>query len=361
MRLKSYFSATVEAAMEQARRELGDEALLVNARPAAPEARYLGSYEVVFGVLPHEVSTTPEPSKPSIDTAAERLREDLVEIRRQIERLALSFPSTPEADKDLLPPVSGSTASSELAAFLNEELSQEIAAAVCSGASLEQFFSTNAQLGKHSSLESTVAFVGPPGAGKTTTLIKLAVRYGLAQRRPVRIISVDHHRVAAADQLRALSALLGIPCEVAETSAELKHQLLEHRNPNTLTLIDTPGIGFREISESSDLAALFSEIGTVDAHLVLSASTKYEDLRRMVASYRCFAPSKLLFTRIDETCHFGALVNASAETGLPISFLSHGQLIPDDLEEATPRRIAELVLGERAASRAQLRRMGAAA
>jgi flagellar biosynthesis protein FlhF len=300
VKLKSYFSATVEAAMELARRELGEDALLVNARPATPETRYLGAYEVVFGLLP------PEPAPVAEDT----IRTELAELRRQMDRLAMA-----PVDRVVPAPVP-----------LPE-------------------VHVDASLGR------VVALVGPPGSGKTSTLIKLAARYGLARRRATQLLSTDVVRIAAADQLRTLSAILGIPCEIAETPMVLD-SLLQEARLKDLVLIDTPGFSFREMDEASELAACLSNIET---HLVLPASMKASDLSRVSDSYAVFRPSKLIFTRVDETARYGALLGEAARLDLPVSFLCTGQRIPDDLEEATVSRLIALAQEERPL------RMGAAA
>lgn len=258
MRLKSYFSESVEAAMELARKELGDDALLVHARPATPETRYLGAYEVVFGVVP------PEPPAPGL------------------------IPATHQ-----------------------------------------ETLSVDSELGRF------VALVGPPGAGKTTTLVKLAVRCGLAQGRSVQIITTDVHRIAAADQLRTLAAILGVGCDVVQTPLAMLQSMQEHRAKN-LILIDTPGYSFRNLDEASDLAQCLANDPEVDTHLVLPASMKPGDLARMADAYRMFKPAKLLFTRVDETENLSSLGKEAMRLNLPVSFLSAGQEIPDDIEEATP-------------------------
>lgn len=337
--------------MELARKELGDEALLINARPTQPTTRYLGAYEVVFGVAPVR-EPTPSASAPSPDP---QLRDDLADMRRQIERLMLSFPSTPEQRLPPSAPAGSVVPSMPEAALLAEEIAPELAAAVCAGRNLAQLFTIDPTLG------STVALVGPPGVGKTATLVKLAVRYGLAARRPVRIVSSDVFRISAVDQLRALAAILGIPCDVAETPLALAQFLDAASSSKGLTLIDTPGFAFREMEEAADLAQVLASRRDVDTHLVLSASMKFADQSRVHAAYALFRPSKLLFTRIDETSHYGAIVNLSAETNLPVSFLCSGQQIPDDLEEATSCRIESLILGDHTLVNNAVRRMGAAA
>jgi flagellar biosynthesis protein FlhF len=275
MKLKSYFSGTVEAAMELARRELGEEALLVNARPATPETRHLGAYETVFSVpVPHASGAADPPARvPALHAEA----------------CATSF-------------------------------------------------QTDARLG------AIVMLVGPPGVGKTTTLVKLAARYGLATRRRTHILSTDVYRIGAADQLRALASILGIGCDVVETPGALAQVLAEHAAKD-LVLIDTAGLSGSEMEDGLELANFVSSDPAIDIHLVLSASTKPADNARQADAYAVFRPAKLLFTRLDETADYGALVSEAARCQLPISFLATGQKIPDDIEPATRRRLVALVEG----------------
>ncbi len=201
------------------------------------------------------------------------------------------------------------------------------------------------------SLGRVVALVGPPGSGKTSTLIKLAARCGLARRKTTQLLSTDVLRIAAADQLRTLAAIVGIPCEVCDTPA-LLDSLLQEARLKDLVLIDTPGFSFREMEEASELAG---QVSSIETHLVLPASMNASDLSRVADSYAIFSPSKLIFTRIDETARYDGLLKEAAQLDLPVSFLCTGQRIPDDIEEATVARLQGLVEGDRPL------RMGAAA
>jgi flagellar biosynthesis protein FlhF len=340
MKLKSYFSATVEAAMELARKELGEDALLVNARPSTPETRYLGAYEVVFGLLP------PQPAAPPLAAVSasgnDPFRAELDELRRQIDRLTFSGVDTAAS----APPISQPQP---------DELSPALATQLEQGLRLDQLFRTDSDLGRPDAAQTVVALVGPPGAGKTTTLIKLAARFGLAQGKSTQILTADVNRIAAADQLRTLAAILGIPCEVVDTPLALSQQLELH-SMKDLILIDTPGFAFREMEDTWELAGLLSTHPQIETHLVLSASMKPTDMSRVLDSYAVFRPSKLIFTHVDETARYGALVSEAATRDLPISFLCTGQRIPDDIEAATVRRLTDLVLGEDYSAPPALRR-----
>src|SRR5579871_4817846 len=232
--------------------------------------------------------------------------------------------------------------------LIANEVDAALAQAVAEGAPLESRFEVDPSLGRNGAYASggcaIVALVGPPGVGKTTTLVKLAARYGLTSPKPAYIISTDVYRIAAADQLRSLASILGIGCDVVETPLALIQAIEEHRSKG-LILIDTPGLSPSEMEDAGDLAQRIAHHPEIDTHLVLSASMKPSDMTRIADGYAIFAPKKLLFTRIDETERYGALLSEAARRALPISFLSNGQRIPDDLEPAAKEQLSIMILG----------------
>jgi flagellar biosynthesis protein FlhF len=196
----------------------------------------------------------------------------------------------------------------------------------------------------------TLAVVGSPGAGKTTTLAKLAITYGVTMRRPTQLVSLDACRVGAAEQLRSYAAVLGAGFQACDGVAALAQALEECRHKE-LVLIDTPGYAAADLGSPDDLMRLLSRIGA-EIHLVLTASTKPADLSRMVDRFQCFRPARLLFTKLDETETYGVILNEALRTDLPVSFLAAGQQVPEDLEPASKARIADLVLNGRQAKAA---------
>jgi flagellar biosynthesis protein FlhF len=355
MRLKSYFAGNIGAALSLARQELGSEAVLVRSRPAPPEARHLGECEVVVAAdaeaaaLPPAGSPQPEPSGVSAE---------LTELRRQVERMAaavarssfLATPSLPSAalaevfsdlvSRDVDPEIAHDVVSRLRAAGVAKE-KRELRRAVA--ADLAGRFRVDSGFERKTEGPRVVALAGPTGSGKTTTLVKLAVRCGVAARRPVQILSMDNDRIAAADQLRAYSAVLGVGFQALETPAVLG-QAIEECRYKDLVLIDTPGYGSRELDAAADLARILAGHPAVDVHLVLTASLKPADLSRAVDRFEIFRPNRLLFTKLDETESFGPLLSEAVRTGKPVSFLTNGQAIPEDLEPATSERLVDLVL-----------------
>jgi flagellar biosynthesis protein FlhF len=379
MKIKSYYARTVEDAMAAARQEMGAEAMLVNSRKTPLEARHLGEYEVVFASLgpagtPAEASLAlpGESQAVAAPLPSDRLSMEVAELKKELESMRRAITRTACAPSqwvgvsqdisDAYAALTGADVSAEIAREvvqaagdrLNGQRSPGHAPQRIDGTTFERAlteelanrFAVDAQLGRGGSRPRIVALVGPPGSGKTTTLVKLAVNYGLAARRPVLLLSMDTYRVAAADQLRSYAAILGVGFQLLETVASLAQAIEENRGKE-LIFIDTPGLGYGELEDSGSFAHFLSTREDVDTHLVLSASMKSADLSRMVDAFGILRPQHLLFTKLDETGSYGPILSEAARTGKPLSFFTNGQRIPEDLESAGKERLLDLVLAGR--------------
>jgi flagellar biosynthesis protein FlhF len=180
--------------------------------------------------------------------------------------------------------------------------------------------------------------------GKTTTIAKLAANFALLQRKRVALVTVDTYRIAAVEQLKTYSQIIGLPVSVAYSHEELPAILSEYSDYD-LVLIDTAGRSQRHATQIEELKAL---VATVDceAHLVLAASTNEQDLIDTARRFAGARVDRIIFSKLDETSRFGALLTVADRTGIPLSFLTTGQKVPEDIEPAEPGKVADLILAD---------------
>jgi len=185
-----------------------------------------------------------------------------------------------------------------------------------------------------------IALVGPTGVGKTTVLAKLAVRWALLHgTRDLALISADSLRIGAHEQMQSLGQLLGAPVHVLEDCAELP-QLLGRLAQRRLVLIDTAGSSQRDTQLGARLTALASAGCGLETALVLAASTQAGAVGEAVARFAPAQPASCVLTKVDEAASLGGTLSVLARARLPISYVSEGQRVPEDLR---PARALELV------------------
>jgi flagellar biosynthesis protein FlhF len=188
---------------------------------------------------------------------------------------------------------------------------------------------------------ATIAFVGPTGAGKTTTLAKLAVRAHLEGRTP-HVISLDAMSPGTPAPLEAISRILGIGHEVATTAAEVRAAV--DQTQTAVRLIDTPGLGPGDPAGIAALATLLSAARPTEVHFVVPATMKPDDALATFAAFGALWVTRLTFTKLDETSSFGSLLSIAAGSGLPVSYLTAGREVPDDIQPATAWDLTRRVL-----------------
>ncbi len=364
---RSYFAATVEAAIAEARMELGDDAFLVDTRRLAAQGDASAGYEVRFQVddpartASHTIEANPATGQLVSDVAG--LKRDLAQMADLLKHLA----SAAHGIHPELAPVAASLAEAGFPEDLSSQILNGIDRRLGYGpgrnnclpsdvqralaAEIESRIVTKPGVGMEAAARKVVVLAGPPGAGKTTTLAKLAVTQGVSRGLSTAIVSTDAFRVAASDQLRSYSAILGLPFTCAETPGALLRALEEHRNKR-LVLIDTPGFGPRDFEMAREWARLFVSRREIEVQLVLNATTRSRDLQLAAARWTELNPSRLIFTRLDETAGYGGMLACAVKTQLPVSFTCAGQSVPEDIEEATASGLLSLVLGREKGFRA---------
>lgn len=191
-----------------------------------------------------------------------------------------------------------------------------------------------------------VYFIGPTGVGKTTTIAKIASSFMLEKKAKVALITSDTYRIAAVEQLRTYANILGIPIKVVYTEDEIR-EAKESFADYDLVLVDTAGRSHKNREQRDDIENLLSAINDEEkeVYLVLSATTKYNDLIKITETYKEITNYKLIFTKIDETSCVGNILNIRMLTNAPLSYATWGQNVPDDIGLINPQKIAKKLLG----------------
>lgn len=191
-----------------------------------------------------------------------------------------------------------------------------------------------------------VFFIGPTGVGKTTTIAKIASDFQLRKKAKVGLITADTYRVAAVEQLKTYANILGIPLKVIYTTDEMQEAEQFFRGYD-IVFIDTAGRSHKNEQQKDDLNHLLESISDVDkeVYLVLSATTKYKDLVKITECYQEITDYGLIFTKLDETNCVGNLFNIKMLTNAPLSYITNGQNVPDDITQINPQDIAKQMLG----------------
>ena len=188
-----------------------------------------------------------------------------------------------------------------------------------------------------------VMFLGPTGVGKTTTIAKLAAVQALLEHRNVLLLTSDTYRIAAVDQLRTYAKILGVPLEVV-FGADSFPSVLDGHSEADLVLLDTAGRAQRDRRSLEAFKTLYDAFAPDAVHLVLAANMKYGDMMDVVEHIPDIPVSHLIFTKLDETVSCGAVFSVQQTLGRPVSFLTAGQNVPNDIETASGRRIADLLM-----------------
>lgn len=186
------------------------------------------------------------------------------------------------------------------------------------------------------------AFIGPTGVGKTTTIAKLAAKFAIQDRCNVALITADTYRVSAVEQLKTYSDIMGIPIHVVYTADELKRVLASNQDKQ-LILIDTAGRSPHNSDQLEELEKFLQIDDTIEKHLVLSATTKYKDALDIVKNFSACSPDKVIFTKLDEARNIGTIVNLLYQIPIPLSYVTNGQNVPDDIELVDPQKLTQLI------------------
>jgi flagellar biosynthesis protein FlhF len=394
MKVKTYVAPSAREALARIREELGPDALILHERPARRGGLFglLGQrsgVEVAVAVgdgPPPTALQRRQPRRTPLDLRSEirggqagraaegmaagalrpradeldELRRILADMRAAMEQLSMQAGREPAATRH---PALGSIfrrlrdegVEELVAARLVDEVAGELDQQALASPDAVRAATLRALARRLTAAEPTLqpgeetvlVLIGPTGAGKTTTLAKLAATFTLAQHLRVRLITTDTDRAGAVDQLQFYAQLLGLPMQVAASPEELRAAL---ETPSAdVVLVDTPGRSQQDTAHLEGLRTLLEAIPPARrrVYLTVSATTDDAALVDIARRFALVPLNGLVLTKLDEASRFGPSFNLACRSALPLVFFTTGQEVPDDLEPARPQRLAALVLGTR--------------
>ncbi|GAA5415122.1 flagellar biosynthesis protein FlhF [Paraliobacillus ryukyuensis] len=377
MKVKKYLAPTMPEVMSKVRKELGNDAVILNSKVI-----YTGgifglfkkkNIEVIAAIDPdvqsqqskknnqHNIQSTKNtPSLPEqITNAADEsntshqvLLDEVRSLRKWMEKTTsqkdqASFSAAYQTVyEQLIAQEVDETLARELISHVDQQFSNEAMTLEQAKRFIQNEIKTRLDkigCGGLTFNKKFIHLVGPTGVGKTTTIAKLAANFMLKERKRVALITTDTYRIAAIEQLKTYSKILGIPIEIAYSIEDFQ-KATEKLKDYDLVIVDTAGRNFRDDKYVKALGQVVDLENDIETYLVLSLTTKYSDLAAIYHQFQHVVLRKLIFTKVDETASYGAMLNIAYENDIGIAYLTTGQDVPDDIEEASSDKISKLIV-----------------
>ncbi|ASB89598.1 flagellar biosynthesis protein FlhF [Bacillus sonorensis] len=370
MKIKKFVAGSMQEATKQIRHELGTDAVILNSKKIQTR-RFLGLVKKqgveVIAVVDQDYSDRQKPRRQQLQAAfpnpgtppekpvqlelANQVKElkELLETRQHEQPVDVLPEPLKQADRLLTK--QGVSAAVRTKAFSRlisssfqegEEWTEEKALLRVTDA-LAELLPENP--GEQMAIRSKyVVLFGPTGVGKTTTLAKLAASSVLEENRKIAFITTDTYRIAAVEQLKTYAELLNAPLEVCYTQEEFKAAQQKFADFDHV-FIDTAGRNFKDGQYVKELKDIIPFDRGLQAFLVLSATSKYSDMKELVRQFSSVPIDQLIFTKVDETDSLGSVMNLLADSKIGLGYMTNGQNVPEDIRYMSNASFAKLLTG----------------
>ncbi|ARF18467.1 flagellar biosynthesis protein FlhF [Sporosarcina ureae] len=364
MKMKKYTASTMVEAMAKVREDFGDDAVILSSNVTKTKG-FLGLFrkrlvEVVASHDKTSLQRSYESPVGSVQPVAEpktveRMRDEMREIKqilKDIQQVDHTFEKYPDELLPILKKLQMQGLSNEYISEIGnlvfnrmkqdkidftEEQQMEL---------IKTWFSDrfhNIPFGGISYQKKFINVLGPTGVGKTTTIAKIAARALLEEKKKVGFITTDTYRIAAIEQLRTYANLLQAPVEIAYNEEDFR-TAIEKLKDRDLIFIDTAGRNYKEAKYVDDLSSLIDFSLDMETFLVLSTTSKEQDMDTIIRQFDKFPITKIIFTKTDETNSVGSIINLMLKYSLGMAYFTDGQEVPEDLTEASLEKVLDLLL-----------------
>lgn len=379
MKVKKFIAPTMPEAMKMIRNELGKDAVILNSKVVQKGGLFgfftKKSIEVIAAIDPQPIpkkqpinkenGRAPLDQKPPVQIKEQVISKPDKELLKEIQALKTMMESMSHNDgRESIEHYPGPL--KDINQFLRDQEVDPSVREVIMSHVLEKWYLNHAQantiqlqewvkdylvemltplpFGAIDYSRKYINVVGPTGVGKTTTLAKIAAQAVLKYQKKVAFITTDTYRIAAIDQLKTYAKILNVPLEVTYTLDDFKNAKDKYSHYD-LILIDTAGRNFRNKQYVDDLKSVIDFDEELETLLVLALTSKYSDMIDIVDQFSLIKIDKFIFTKVDETSKYGSMLNLMTKYKLGVAYLTNGQNVPDDIIEASPKSIANTVLG----------------
>jgi flagellar biosynthesis protein FlhF len=362
---KTYRAGTLKEALAHVRKDLGGDAVILNTREVRRRRLFgLGSREMIEVTASNRAPVAVSHPTTQVPVVSDTLRSQFGDQLGQLHAMVAELSRVGRVDH-LLPEIPSSLVSTystlleaevpealcrRLVRYVSDrleldELHRPEAIRVALVEAVEQSISIAPPIAAVAGTRRVVALVGPTGVGKTTTVAKLAADFKLVKGLRPGLVTVDTYRIAAIEQLRTYAEIIDLPLSVANSPTEMKRAIDELGDVD-LVLIDTAGRSPRDEVKIRELADFLAAAQPDEVHLVLSAVVGERNLRAAVERFSMVHADRLILTKLDEADGLGGLLAVLGQANRPVSYLTTGQAVPDDIEPANRSRLARLILGQ---------------
>lgn len=348
MRIKRYLVSSMQEAKEKILLELGSEAVIISSRKVR-QTGILGFFKPalfeVTAVVDEELNTSNNQNNQLLLGELKEIKELLQDVNREkIEQECERLPFLQKWGEILKSLELNHDYILSILARLKEDLEEKDENAQPD--LVQDIRDILAELlpAREYTPKKVKIFIGPTGAGKTTTLAKLAAKAVVEEEKRIGLITIDTYRIGAIDQLKTYAEILDVPFRVVLTPKDLREALLDFIDLDCV-FIDTAGHPFYDRMRLTEIRAFVNEVKVKETFLVLSAPTKDKDLLRIASDYNTqIGYDYLIFTKLDETKALGSILNVAKAVEKPVVYVTNGQNVPDDLIYVTADYLAELIL-----------------
>lgn len=354
MKIKRYIVDSMPQAIQLIRLELGDNAVILNTKEISA-----GGFLGIFRKKKLEVIAASEVVEKKVEEREEPQETEVLKRLSKVEKLLENF------SKDNSSATAQGKLSNWLERLADQEVDQEVirfiekkvlaqwpAVEDCSEEEVEDIIlETITKLFQDGIVPdgldpnvNMITLLGPTGVGKTTTIAKLASRQVLYQRKKVGFLTADTFRIAAVEQLKTYANILNIPIEVVESPDQVALAMSRLHNCQ-LIFMDSAGRNYLEEVYVEDMNKLLSQPVQQENHLVLSMTSRWKDMKKILDKMKSVQIDKVILTKWDESTYYGAALNLVYHYPYPLSFLSLGQGVPEDIMLAEPEYMAKKIMG----------------